>query len=444
MQSITRRVSMQGIWIQVLAALLAMTAAVWARADGLTLEQAVQQSLSRNPELQAARYAMDVAYGRLQQAGLWPNPRLQFENESDKPYADNGEFSRNLGFSQDFPIAGRIKRQKDVARVDVALVLAEINDAERRLAGLVAGRFYAAVTIDRGIALRNELIDIEQSLVDVTRNRLKAGEVSELDVNTVTLELERLTAERDVLLGDQGVAAAELAVSLGLPVPYKLELDPTLPPIGPQLALPVLESRAFATRPDLRIRTLETDRARAEQALARASAWEDWTIGLGVQQDRIGFDGAPRQSTDNAVLLSVSIPLPLFNRNQGDIAAARGAERQATQGVDALRLVIANEVAATYHQLDRLATTLAAQQQRMLPLSQRNTELARDAYGQGQISIIEVVQVERLRNELRANYLDIYGSYLQNRARLDMATDAWSELATRVSEHPAGADYPEN
>ena len=444
MQLVTQRVSTWRIWIQALAALLAITATVWARADGLTLEQAVQQALARNPELQAARYAVDVAHGRLQQAGLWPNPRLQFEGESDKPYADNGEFSRNLGFSQDFPIAGRINRQKDVARVDVALVLAEINEAERRLAGQVAGRFYTAVTIDRGIALRNELIDIERSLVDVTRNRLKAGEVSELDVNTITLELERLTAERDVLLGDQGVAVAELAASLGLPVPYTMELDTSLPPIGPQPALPVLERRAYARRPDLRIRTLETDRARAEQALARASAWEDWTVWLGVQQDRIGFEGAPRQSVDNAVLLSLSIPLPLFNRNQGDVATARAAERQATQGVEALRLAIANEVAATYHELGRLATTLAAQQQRMLPLSQRNAVLARDAYGQGQISIIEVVQVERLRNELRANYLDIYGRYLQSRARLDMATGAWSELATRVSEYPAGAEPKEN
>ncbi len=444
MRSITRRVSMWCIWIQALVALLAMTVTVWARADGLTLEQAVQQSMARNPELQAARYAMDVAHGRLQQAGLWPNPRLQFDGASDKPFADDGEFNRNLGFSQNFPIAGRINRQKDVARVDVALVLAEINEAERRLAGQVAGQFYAAVTIDRGIALRNELIDIERSLVDVTRNRLKAGEVSELDVNTVTLELERLTAERDVLLGDQGVAVAELAASLGLPVPYTLELDTSLPPIGLQSALSVLERRAYARRPDLRIRTLETDRARAEQALARASAWQDWTVWLGVQQDRIGFDGAARQSADNAVFLSLSIPLPLFNRNQGDVAAARGAERQASQGVEALRLAIANEVAATYHQLGRLATTLTAQQQRMLPLSQRNTELARGAYGQGQISIIEVVQVERLRNELRANYLDIYGSYLQSRARLDMATGAWSEFATRVSEHPANTDFPEN
>lgn len=444
MRSITRRVSTWRIWIQAVATLLAMTVTVWARADGMTLEQAVQQSLARNPELQAARYAMDVAHGRLQQAGLWPNPRLQFESASDRAFANDGEFGRSLGFSQDFPIAGRIGRQKDVARVDVALVLAEINEAERRLAGRVSGLFYTAVMIDRGIALRNELIDIEQSLVDVTRNRLQAGEVSELDVNTVTLELERLTGERDLLLGDRGVAIAELAVSLGLPVPYRLELDTSLPPIDSQPALTVLESRAFARRPDLRIRTLETDRARAEQALARASAWEDWTVWLGVQRDRIAVEGAPRQSADNALFLSLSIPLPLFNRNQGTVAAARAAERQANQGVVALRLAIANEVAATYHQLRRLATTLTAQQKRMLPLSQRNTELARDSYGQGQISIIEVVQVERLRNELRANYLDIYDSYLQSRARLDMATGAWSEIATRVSEQPTNSGFPEN
>jgi len=155
------------------------------------------------------------------------------------------------------------------------------------------------------------------------------------------------------------------------------------------------------------------------------------------------LEGAPRQPVDNAVLLSVTIPLPLFNRNQGDIAAAIAAERQATQSVEALRLAIGIEVAAIYQELGRLATTLTAQQQRMLPLSERNSVLARDAYAQGQISIIEVVQVERLRNELRANYLNIYGRYLQSRARLDTAIDAWFELATRVSDYPANTEIME-
>lgn len=444
MQLIIWRVSAWHIGIHVVTTLLALAATASAHADGLTLEQAVQQAFARNLNLQAARYTVDIARGRLQQAGLWPNPRLHFEAGSDGPFSNEGEFSRSLGFSQDFPIAGRISRQTRVARVDVALAIAEINEAERRLAVQVAGRFYTTVMIGRGIALRNELIDIERSLANVTRNRFDAGEVSELDVNTITLELERLMAERDVLLADQGVARAELAAALGLPEPDTLELDTNLPPVEIQPALPVLARQAFARRPDLRILTLQSDRARAEQALARASAWEDWSVLLGVQRDRIVVEGAPRQSADNALMLSLSIPLPLFNRNQGDTAAALASERRATHGIEALRFAISNEVASIYDELGRLETTLTVQQRRTLPLSERNAVLARNAYGQGQISIIEVVQVERLRNELRANYLDVYSRYLQSRARLDMATAAWSVLATRVSEQPADTEFQEN
>lgn len=411
-------------------------------AAGLSLDEAVKQALLHNQDLAAARISLDVARGRLLQAGLWPNPRMQLSGDTDAPFANSGEFSASVGLSQEFPIAGRIARQQDLARVDVAQGLAEVNEAERKLAGEVASQFYAQVAQAQEISLRDDLIKLDQSLLEATRNRRKAGEVSQLDVNTVALEVERLSVERDGLLTQQATAATRFGVLLGVSQTPELLMD--LPPVEPQPPVDELKSAAFNARADLRLRALEADKARAEQALAKASAWEDWTAGVGIQQSRLSVDGAPGQPVERAVGLSVSIPLPLFNRNQGAEAAARASERQAQESLAALRFAIAQEVTASYQEVSRLADTLRSLQQRSLPLSLSNAQAARDAYRQGQLSIAEVVQTERLANEGRVNYLQSYANYLQALARLKSTIAAWSADETHFVERLDVPANPEN
>ncbi len=161
-------------------------------------------------------------------------------------------------------------------------------------------------------------------------------------------------------------------------------------------------------------------------------------MSLGVQQNQRVIVGAPYQPVDKALMLSLSIPLPLFNRNQGAIAAAAADEERAREQLAALRLKIENEVAGEYVQVTRLLTALNAYTQRTLPLSRSNAELARDAYRQGQVSIVEVIQAERQENELNASYTDALGQYLQVLAALNTAAATWAPLMTHPVNSSAG------
>ncbi|MHB8405470.1 MAG: TolC family protein [Gammaproteobacteria bacterium] len=418
------------------AVLLAWSGA--ALAQGLTLDATMRQALVRNQDLRAARSAVDAARGRLEQAGLWPNPRLMLSNDTGRPFNNAAEYTRSVGISQDFPIAGRIGRAKDVGRVDVARALAEVNDAERRLLGEVASSFYNVVTFDQQIALRDRLIGIDKSLVNTSQVRQKAGEVSELDVNTATLDLERLHQERTVLTGERAAALAQLAALLGLSPDATPTLDSTPPPVTPLPPLTRLIEQALRERPDLRLLALAADRAQAERALASSSAWEDWSVSLGVQQNQRAIVGAPFQPADKTLMLSLSIPLPLFNRNQGASAAAVADEERAREQLAALRLRIENDVAGKYAQVMRLLTALNAYTRHTLPLSRSNAELARNAYRQGQVSIVEVIQAERQENELNTAYTDAIGQYLQALAALNTATVAWTPLMTHPVNSSAG------
>ena len=388
----------------------------------LDLTQLIQIAQHDNKDLQVARYAVQIGQARLLQAGLWPNPRLDLSGSTDVAFRNDGEYTRSTGISQQFPVAGRILRQKNVARVDIALAEAEIADAERRVAGEVASDVYRILVIDRQIQSRDELVTIEQRLARTTRNRHKAAEVSELDVNTVQLDLERLVQEEVLLQSRRRSLLISLNTLIGRPPAAALAIDEPLPAAAPLPSLTQLQTQALASRPDLRNARLGIDRAQAQRALARAQRWEDWSVGLGVEQGRRVLTGVPPQSSDHTLMLSVSIPLPLFNKNQGLIAEANATEDQAMARIEALRLGIAAQVASAYAEASNLQQSLDRYRQSLLPVSARNVQLAQKGYGQGLVSVVEVMQAQRQQAELNAVYLTTLDQYLQALVRLRTAT----------------------
>ena len=405
-----------------------------AAAAGLTLNELMHETVTQNHDLKAARAQIDAAIGRLTQSGLWPNPRLQLSNETGGPFNSDGGYARSLSFSQDFPIAGRLGRAQDVARVDVARALAEVNEAERKLLGNVATTYYAIVAFDQKLAARDHLIAIETALVQAASERYKAGEVSELDVNSAKLELEQLRQDRAMLALDRMAALKNLATLAGLTPGTPLVIDTALPSFDALPSLEKLTAQALATRPDLRLLSLSSDRARAEQMLARASAWEDWTVSLGVREDRLSIYGAPTQPSDKALMMTLTIPLPLFNQNQGAQTAAVADKLTADEKSAALRQRIENEVAIAYERARGLLAAVRRYDDSALRLGRQNAALARDAYRSGQLPMTEVTQTSRQEIDLNTRYIDTISQYRAAIADLNTSAMSYASFMTHPEE----------
>lgn len=402
-------------------------------AGGLNLRQLIEIAQRDNKDLLAARYAVEIGRARLEQAGLLPNPRLELSGRNDSAFKNQGEYANSVGISQQFPIAGRILRQKDLARVDVALAQAEVAEAERKLAGEVAANVYRILVVDRQLQSRDELLAIEEKLAKATRDRLKAAEVSELDVNAVQLDLQRLSQDRVLLQSQRQSLVVSLNTLIGRPAAAPLSVGETLPETDLVPDREQLLSKALETRPDLRGALLSADRARAERALAQAQRWEDWSLGLGLDQDKIVVDGAPPQDRDRALGLSLSIPLPLLNRNQGAIAEAQMNADQARARIEALRLTIAGEITSAQAEASNLRQLLDQYRQDLLAVSERNVQLAQSGYSQGLVSVIEAVQAQRQHADLNAAYLNTLDQFLQALVRLRTAS------ADYIASAPVGA-----
>lgn len=374
-----------------------------------------------NKNLQAACYAIDAARAKLLQAGQRANPRLDLSARSDFLFGNEGEYAASIGISQQFPISGRLLREKDVARVDIALAEAEVGEAERRLANDIAVAVGRLVVIGEQIQSRDALIALDERLARTTRNRFKAAEVSEIDVNTVQLDLQRVTQERSLLRNQQQALIVSLNTLLGRPASSALEVDASIPQPEPLEDLQQLQRKAIELRPDLHGAMLTSDRAAAEMLLAKASHWEDWTVGLELSQDKQVITGAPAQGVNRAIGVTVSIPLPLYNKGQGLVAAAQASGDQASARIAALRQDILAEVASAHGEVMRLQASLSQYGERQFPLSERNVRLAQHGYSQGLIPLSDVVQAQRQQSELNLAYLSTLDLYLQALARLHLA-----------------------
>jgi cobalt-zinc-cadmium efflux system outer membrane protein len=393
-----------------------------ASAEGLALRQVITTALNGNKDLQAARFVAAQARARLVQAGLLPNPRLELANKNDYLFANEGEYTSSIGFSQQFPVSWRIARQKDVARIDIDLALAEIREAEWKLAGEVANSFFVVLAQNRQIEARNRLLEFDQKLLDAARKRFSAAEVSELDVNMAQLDLQRVSQERALLLGERTAQLEHLNQLLGRTAAQPLTLDDTLPPTETLPNLSELQRRALERRPDLRSAVLKAARARADTKLAHAETWEDWSVSLGVERSRIAVNPLPPQPSSSVLALSLSVPLPLLDQKQGRVAETIASATQANAQIAALRLSIGNDVASAVADIKRLQQVMLEYQRTILPTSERNVGFAQQGYGRGQVGIADVVQAARQQSELNIAYLNTLNLYLQALAKLRTAT----------------------
>ncbi|MBY0272471.1 MAG: TolC family protein, partial [Alphaproteobacteria bacterium] len=89
--------------------------------DVLSLDQLIEIALQNNKALKVAKHNVDIAKARLMQAGQYPNPRLNLLNSDDSLLTDEGEYARSVGISQEFPVAGRIGNQENVAQIDIEI-----------------------------------------------------------------------------------------------------------------------------------------------------------------------------------------------------------------------------------------------------------------------------------------------------------------------------------
>ncbi len=382
-------------------------------ATNLTPESAVAVALANNLDLIAGRLAIRQAEGRLKQAGLWSNPEWETGYAPDTAFANEGEYNFSTGFKQRFPITGRLTKAKAVARVDVAMALAEVRNQERLLAGEVLGLGRGLLVTQEKLKANQGLQDTLQKIIKVSEKRWQVAEVSAADVNSAKLEWQKLTLAQAALLNQQEIARTTLNRLLGREPKTPLQISGAVSAELDTNAVTEISQQAQANRPDRQLAALGLDRAGAEIKLARAEKWEDWTVGFDYSRAVGKFDAPIGTKVDNFLGVGVSIPLPFWNQNQGRISEAQATRQRAVAELDALDLRIQAETQTAEDQMLRLLGILRQYRDESLKLAEENVALLQKGYGDGLVNITAVIQAQQQLTDLRQSDLEALGQFEQ-------------------------------
>jgi len=390
-------------------------------AFALTMEQAVVSALRNNLDLRAASYEVDKARGRLLQAGLWPNPALEFSTSTDRTFNDEGERTSAAGFQQAFPVSGRLRFAKRVSRVDVAQAMAEIRNRERLLIGEVQRDFLNVLLLRQQIAANREFVGLNREFVDLLEERLKRAEVSEVDLNLARVELQRLGVEFALLESDLVARELSLKLRMGLEPEQKISLEGNVEALAARFRPEKYQTTMVVNRPDLRQTELGIDRAAAEGRLARAAAWADWTLGTHYENERT-VDEPVGLKTEQFLGFKLSIPIAVWNRNQGRVYEQNAASEQARQQFEAQRLSIRSEIATALARALKLRDAVGNYRRDLLPALSQTSSLVRKGYDEGLLPATQVIQVQQQQTTLRSSFLTATGNYLQALVDLETTT----------------------
>lgn len=393
-------------------------------ATNLTPESAVTTALAENRDLAAARFAIRQAEGRLKQAGLWPNPEFELGGKNDSAFANDGEYDFATGFKQRFPITGRLSKAKAVARVDVAMALAEVRNQERLLAGEALGLSRELLVTQEKLKANQEIQGVIQKVIEVSEKRLKVAEVSAADVNSAKLELQRLALAQATLSNQQEIAATTLNRLLGREPQTPLQMSGATSAEFDTNIVAEISRQAIARRPDRQLAALGIDRAGAEIKLAKAEKWEDWTVGFDYSRSVGKFDAPIGTKTDNFLGVGVSIPLPFWNRNQGRVNEAQATQQRAEAELAALDLRIATESQTAENQMRRLLSILHQYREESIKLAEENIALLQKGYADGLVTITAVIQAQQQLTDLRLAYLESLAGFVRAKTEWETATAA--------------------
>ncbi len=430
----------------------ARASAVFVSKDGSTVERLIELASGRRNDLMAARQRLAIAEGRLIQAGLRPNPTLNSEYGSPRFLGGEAERDLSVGVSQTFELGGKRNRRIAVAQAELNQTRSEVLAIERRLAVEIRTSYTNAIAAARQLDVLEELIAADEEIVRATEARLKEGDVAPLDVNLVKVEADRLRVQAIQAKSELETQIIQLKTAIGADVSESLRLAPQ-PDRPPRLdmSLSELTDFAFRERADLQAAKLGEQLGSARIDLAKANAVPNIAGSVKYSQNRqiIDFPPSLRVSpfpqTDNALTFGVLVDIPVFNRNQGEIASATGEKVQATRQREFLESTVKRDVAVAYRKYRAAAETLVLYSTQILPRAQDNLRSVKAAYGIGEFSIFEVVNEQRRLTENVTGYNQSLRDYYTALAELETAigtTIPATGLSPGASVLPTQLDVP--
>ncbi|CAG2131903.1 TolC family protein [Cupriavidus numazuensis] len=373
----------------------------------LTLDNALALAIARSPRLSAAQQELASTEGGITQARTIPNPAVGYEME------DTRRASRTTTAQLSVPIelGGKRSARIDAAQKTRELASAQLSNAEADLRAAVIGAFFQVLVAQERVSLAESSVGIATRGTQAAARRVAAGKVS--PVEQTRAEVEQANAELELAEARATLDAArqQLAAQWGSQLPVFASASGDLEAL-PSRPLPNVLDEALDTAPEMRASQSEMARRQAVVNVERSRQYPDVTVSVGAKRE---------YSSDRGYypVLGVSLPLPLFDRNQGNLyTAIRQADKAADES-RATRVRLASDLRQASGQLALSRNSALTLRQTVLPAAQRAYQAASQGFEAGKFAYLEVLDAQRTLLQARVRYLGAVAATYQAATAID-------------------------
>ncbi|WP_248764756.1 TolC family protein [Pseudomonas protegens] len=371
----------------------------------LSLDSALARAFANNPELAAARWEIDIAQGARQQAGLIPNPVLSVDAEDIR----RDSRTTSVKLSQALELGGKRGARIDVASRGQELAALELERRRNQLRADVLDAYYTALRAQERTQLAGRSLALAERGVAVAQGRVNAGKASPVEATRAQVQLAEVRLELNRGQMEQDNAYRRLAMVTGAATSDFAGVQEQ------PLALAALPAPAqllgrLPETTELRLAEQEVVQREASLGLEKAQRIPDLDVSVGSQ-----YDASARERVN---LVGLSMPLPLFNRNQGNVLSAARRADQARDLRNATELRLRTETRQALEQWNTARGEVQSFNQTILPAAQRAVDSATQGFEMGKFSFLDVLDAQRTLIGARTQYL----------AALAQTTDAWVRI----------------
>lgn len=362
------------------------------QAAPLTLQQAIKQAQEFNPELSAKIRDIDIAEAGLEQAKVLPNPELAALTEG----LEKGRRTTTVQINQLIELGGKRSSRINAAERDQQVVLADLAVRRAQLRADVIGAFFDVVNMQERIQLAEASYQLVSKVTEVVKRRVAAGRISPIEATRTSVAELTIKNELAEAKTDFALAKIRLAALWGDVVPKFNVVANEGGHVYDDLS--TLQSH-LKNSPQLALAQVEINRRQAQLEVERSRRIGDVTLSVGNKRD----EEVGRSQT----VLGVSIPIPLFDRNQGNVLGALRKANQARDEFNAVEQRLGNALAQAWQRYESTKSELVVLREQILPQAQSAIAATVKGFEFGKFNLLDVLEAQRTLFQTKSQYLQV-------------------------------------
>jgi cobalt-zinc-cadmium efflux system outer membrane protein len=385
--------------------------------QAFTWQQIREKFVAVNPTLLAARTGIEESRAQEITAYLRPNPIFTASADQLHPFRSYGAFQDQLevvSVSYLFERMNKRGLRLETAQKGTAVAISQLADQERSLLFTLRSAFIQVLQQKAVLALAQENLVYYDHVLDLSGERFKVGDIARVDLDR--LQLQRVQYESDVQTAMVNLRTAKIQLLMLLNDRTPVERFDVAGPFdfAEQVSsLSEFRNIALETRPDLKAAAQAIDQAKSAQKLAEANASTDPTVGIDY--------GRNEPNIPNYMGVFVSIPLRIFDRNQGERLRTKLDITRNERLRDTTEALLYSDVDSAYATLESTVVLLKPYKAHYLEQALTVRDTVTFSYQRGGASLLDFLQAQNDYRSVQRNYLILVGSYLSAAAQLNLA-----------------------